>query len=153
MFLGLVTLTALGALSGWLALHAYQGRQVQQQRQLYLQVGRQAAVNLTSINYAEVDTDVQRILDSATGAFRDDFAQRSKAFIDVVKRAQSRSEGTITAAGLESVDGDRAQVVVAVMVKTTMPAAADDQARGWRMRIGVQKEGKVVKVSSVRFVE
>jgi Mce-associated membrane protein len=115
-------------------------------------VGRQGALNLTTISYTEADADVARILDSATGTFHDDFQKRSQPFIEVVKQAQSKTEGTVTAAGLESVKGDSAQVLVAVSVKTTNAGAPEPQPHAWRMRIDVQKVDDGVKVSNVGFV-
>ena len=149
---GIVAIMALGAIAGWLGYRGYQEHQAMQQRELFLQVGRQGALNLTTISYTEVDVDVRRILDSATGTFYDDFQRRSQPFIDVVKQAQSKSVGTITAAGLESVDGDRAQVLVAVHVTTSNVGAAEQQPRAWRMRIDVQKVGGGAKISNVEFV-
>lgn len=152
LVLGLVVVVALAGLVGWLGFRTYQSQQADQQRNLFLQVGRQGAINLTTIDFAEADTDVQRILDSATGTFYDDFSQRSKPFIDVVKQAQSKSVGTVTEAGLESVTPTDAQVLVAVAVKTSNAGAADQRPRAWRMRISVQKVGDEAKVSNVAFV-
>ena len=149
---GLVFLVASGGLFGWLGWHAYESRQTQQQRDLFLSVGRQAALNLTTISAAEADADVQRILDSATGPFRDDFAQRAPAFVEVVKKAQSKTEGSVTAAALESDSPDRARVMVAVTVKTSNAGVPDQQPRAWRMRIDVQKAGDAAKVTNVVFV-
>jgi Mce-associated membrane protein len=141
----------LGGLAGWVGYRAYENHQAQVQRDLFVQVARQGAVNLTSINYTEVDADVQRILDIATGAFRDDFEQRSKPFTEVVKAAQSKSEGTVTDAGLESQRGDSAQVLVAVAVKSRT-AGGEEAPREWRMRIEVRSVGADAKVSNVVFV-
>ena len=150
--LGLVMVVALGALAGWFGFRGYQARQAQHQRELLVQIGRQGALNLTTIDWHHADADVQRILDSATGTFYDDFSQRSKPFVDVVKKAQSTSVGTITEAGLESQSGDEAQVLVAVSVKTSNLGAAEQDPRHWRMRITVQKVGGGAKVSNVGFV-
>jgi Mce-associated membrane protein len=146
-----VILATLTGLAGWLGYRAYAKHEAQAQRDLFVQIARQGAVNLTTINYTEVDTDVQRILDLATGAFRDDFAQRSKPFIEVVKAAQSKSEGTVTDAGLESQRGDSAQVLVAVAVKSRT-AGGEEAPREWRMRIEVRAVGDDAKVSNVVFV-
>jgi Mce-associated membrane protein len=143
---------ALAGLTTWLGFRAYESHQAQQQRQLFVQVARQAALNLTTIDYTRVDADVQRILDSATGKFRDDFQRRSQPFIDVVRQAQSKSEGAITDAGLESKQGSQAQVLVAVTVKTSNAGATEQQPRAWRMRISVQQVGDGAKVSNVEFV-
>lgn len=149
---GLVAALALGGLSGWLGFNAYQSQQARKQRELYLQVARQGALNLTTIDYQHADDDIQRILDSATGKFHDEFAQRAQPFVDVVKKAQSKSVGTVSEAGLESSTGDEAQAIVAVAVKTSNAGAAEQQPRSWRMRLTVQKVGQDVKVSNVGFV-
>jgi Mce-associated membrane protein len=150
--IGLVTVVALGGLAGWLGYRAYQSHKAQQQRELFLQVGRQGALNLTTIDWHEADTDVQRILDSATGTFYDDFSKRSQPFVEVVKQAQSKSVGTIAESGLESVSGSEAQVLVAVSVKTSNAGAPQQDPRGWRMRLSVQKVGDEAKISNVAFV-
>lgn len=150
--LGLVMVVALTGLAAWFGFRTYQAHQAAQQRQLLIQVARQGAINLTTIDWQHADADIQRILDSASGAFYDDFANRSKPFIDVVKKAQSKSVGTITDAGLESQSGDEAQVLVAVSVKTSNLGAAEQDPRHWRMRITVKKVGNEAKVSNVAFV-
>jgi Mce-associated membrane protein len=150
--LGVVVVVALSALVGWLGFREHQAHQAQQERELLVQVGRQGALNLTTIDWQHADTDIQRILDSATGTFYDDFSKRSKPFVDVVKKAQSKSVGTITEAGLESQSGDEAQVLVAVSVKTSNLGAAEQDPRHWRMRMSVQKMGNEAKISNVTFV-
>jgi|SRR5829696_1629729 len=149
---GLVAVVALAALSGWLGYRTYQSHQAEEQRNLFLQVGRQGALNLTSIDWEKADADVQRILDGATDTFYDEFEQRAKPFVEVVKQAQSKSVGTISEAGLESESGDGAQVLVAVTVNTSNAGAPEQQPRAWRMRISVQKVGDEAKVSKVEFV-
>lgn len=149
---GLVVVVAVAGLAGWLGFRAYQSHQAEQERQLFLQVGRQGALNLTTIDHQQVDADVQRILDSATGTFYDDFERRAQPFKEVVKQAQSKSEGTIAEAGLESEGENEAQVLVAVTVKTSNAGAPEQAPRAWRVRISVQKVGDEAKVSNVEFV-
>jgi Mce-associated membrane protein len=149
---GLAVVVALAATVGWLGFRAYQSHQAQEQRQLFLQVGRQCALNLTTIDWQHADADVQRVLDSATGQFYDQFSKRKQPFIEVLKKAQSKSVGTITEAGLESDSGDKAQVLVAASIKTSNLGADDQPPREWRMRISVEKSGDEVKISNVAFV-
>jgi Mce-associated membrane protein len=149
---GLAIVVALAATVGWLGFRAYQSHQAATQRQLFLQVGRQCALNLTTIDWQHAEADVQRVLDSATGQFYDQFSKRKQPFIEVIKKAQSKSEGTITEAGVESESGDTAQVLVAVSIKTTNLGAADQPPRQWRMRISVEKSGSEAKISNVAFV-
>jgi Mce-associated membrane protein len=145
-------LVAVGGLVGFLGYRSYEAHLTAQQRELFLQAGRQAAINLTTISYIQAEADVARILDSGTGAFHDDFQKRSQPFVDLIKQTQSISEGSVTAAGLESLAGDRAQVLVAVSVKTSNAGVPAPQPRRWRMRIDVQKLGDTAKVSDVQFV-
>ena len=149
---GLVFIVALTGLVGWEAFRANQSHQADEQRNVFLQVGRQAALNLTTVSYTEVDADVQRILASATGTFYDNFATRKQPFIDVVKQVQSKSVGTVTEAGMESARSDQAEVLVAVSVQTSNAGADQQDPRAWRMRIDVQKVGNQAKVSNVEFV-
>jgi Mce-associated membrane protein len=149
---GVVLVLALGGLVGYLGVRAFDVRKTDELRKEFVQVGRQGALNLTTIDYQQADTDIQRILASATGTFYDDFSKRSQPFIDVVKQAQSKSVGSITEAGLESQSGDDAQVLVAVTVKTSNLGAAEQEPRAWRMRISVKKLGDDMKVANVEFV-
>jgi Mce-associated membrane protein len=149
---GLVAVVALAGLAGWMGYRAYNSYQAEQQRHLFLQVGRQGALNLTTINWEQAEQDVQRVLDSATGQFYDDFQNRATPFIEVVKQAQSKSEGSVTDAGLESASSDGAQVLVAVTVNTSNVGAPQQEPRAWRMRLTVTKVGDEAKVSNVEFV-
>jgi Mce-associated membrane protein len=150
---GLTVVVALAALTGWLGFRLHQSQQVQAQRSQYLQVARQGALNLTTIDWQHADADVHRILDGATGEFYDDFAKRSKPFIEVLQQAKAITVGRITGAGLESETADGAQVLVAVAVQTSNAGEADPVPRAWRMRISVHKVGDQVKVSNVGFVQ
>jgi Mce-associated membrane protein len=151
--LGVLAVVASTALAGWLGFREYQAHQAQQQSELLVQVGRQGGLNLTTIDWQHADADIQRILDSATGTFYVDFSKRSKPFVDVVKKAQSKSVGTVTEAALESQSGNEAQVLVAVSVNTSNLSAAEAEPRHWRMRIFVKKVGDEAKVSNVAFVQ
>ncbi|BBZ22697.1 Mce associated membrane protein [Mycolicibacter hiberniae] len=148
-----LAVAALTGAVGWLGYRDHQIHQAQEQRESYVQVARQAAINLTTISYAQADADVQRIIDSTTGEFREDFTQRSRPFLDVVRQAQSESEGTVTEAGLESVDGDRADVLLAVSVRTTIAGTVQPEPRHWRMRISLQRTDDGPKVSNIGFVQ
>jgi Mce-associated membrane protein len=146
-------IVALVGVAGWLGYRVHDDHQEQAQRNLYVQVARQTAINLTTINYTEVDADIKRVLDSATGGFHEEFQNRSKPFVEVVKKVQSKTEGTIAESGLLSYTKDQAQVLLAVAVKTSMAGApADQEPRRWRMRLTVDKTGDGAKVSNVEFV-
>lgn len=149
---GVPAMVVLAVLVGWLGYRTYEAHQAQQQRRIFVQVARQCALNLTTIDYTKAESDVRRIIDSATGSFHDDFEKRSGPFIEVVKQAEAKSEGTIIEAGLESADSGHAQVLVAVNVKTSNAGVAEQEPRAWRMRINVEKVSGGAKIANVEFV-
>jgi Mce-associated membrane protein len=151
-FAAAVIVVALAVLTGWLGYGTYQSHQDAERRAEFLEVGRQAAVNLTTLDFNDADAGVHRILDSATGKFRDEFASRSQPFIDALKQARSSSRGTVTIAGLESVIGAEAKVLVAVSVQSSTEAVPEQNPRAWRMQITIQQENDGMKVSNVEFV-
>jgi Mce-associated membrane protein len=152
MLFGVGVVVALAVLVGWLGFRAQQSHQQQAQRGQFVEAARQGALNLTTIDWQKAESDVQRILDGTTGQFYDDFAKRSQPFVDVVKQAKSTTVGTITEAGLESEAAGKAQVLVAVTVKTSNAGAPEQVPRAWRMRIFVEQVGDQAKVSNVEFV-
>jgi Mce-associated membrane protein len=153
MLFGLIVVVAVATLACWLGFRVHQSQQTQDQRTQFLQVARQGALNLTSIDWRHAEADVRRILDTATGDFYNDFAKRSKPFIEVLQQAKASTVGTITEAGLQSQTADGAEALVAVSVQTSNAGEADPVPRVWRMRITVQKVGDRVKISNVGFVQ
>jgi Mce-associated membrane protein len=155
---GLITavllIAALGSLAAWTGYAAALAHDSQRRQTMYIDVAKQGALNLANINAAHVDSDVQRILESSTGSFHQQFEERSRGFADFVQKAQSTSQATIREAGLESEDGDRARVLVALSVKVSAADTPPDQApRSWRLRMTVEQiDDGSVKVSDVEFV-
>ena len=151
--IGVGVVLGLGALCGWLGYRVHSQGRAERDRALFLEVGKQAAVNLTTIDYQTAEADVERILDSATGAFRDEFSGRADPYVDVVKKAQSVSSGVVTEAGVETMSAEEGQVLVAVTVQTTNRVVTEPQPpRYWRMKLTVSKVGNGAKISKVDFV-
>ncbi|MCV7408521.1 hypothetical protein AWC05_05705 [Mycobacterium florentinum] len=147
-----ITAVALGAVCGLFVWNLYQAHRAEQKVAHFLEAARQAALNLTTIGHTTAERDVARIVDSSTAPFVDDFRNRSQQFIELVKHAQTDTVGTVVGAGLESVDKDKAKVLVAVSVKTSNAAAPQQEPRLWRMRIEVQETSTGFKASNVDFV-
>jgi Mce-associated membrane protein len=150
---GLSILLVLSGLTGWLGYRTYEVRQAQQRRALFLEVGRQGALNLTTISGTEAEADMKRILESSTGAFYAQVQNGSQQFVALVQKAQTKSVGTVAAAGVESEQGDRAQVLVTVHVNPADTGGSQQPARSWRMRITVQQVAGGAKMSNVEFMQ
>lgn len=150
---GVGLVVALAALTGWLGYNFYQVHHEQQRRAMFMDTAQQGATNLTSIDWEHAEDDVQRVLDTSTGKFYDDFEKRSKSFLEVVKQIKSKSVGTVTSSGLESYTDDKADVLVSVTVRSTNAGVPEQAPQVWRMVLTVQDiEGKA-KVSNVEFIQ
>lgn len=149
IIIALAALVALTGFFGWRDIQVHRGEQL---RESMVQAGREGVLALTTIDHERVDDDVQRILDTSTGKFRDDFAQRAESFKDAARKAQSTSVGTVVEAGFESVDGDLGRVLVAMIVMTSNRGAPEQQPKGWRTRVSVVRDGGTFKVAAVEFI-
>lgn len=117
-----------------------------------LAAATQGLVSLTSVDHQQVDADVQRILDSSTGAFRDDFERRAQSFADAARTARSVSVGTVTEAGVQSLEGDSGRVLVAMTVMTSNAGVPERTPRAWRTVVTVTDTDEGMKVSKVEFI-
>jgi len=113
---------------------------------------RQGVVNMTSLDFNKAKEDVQRVLDSSTGEFRDDFQKRAQDFASVVEQSKVVTEGRVNAAAVESMDEHSALVLVAATSRITNSAGAKDEPRVWRLRVTVTEDGGQYKMSKVEFV-
>ncbi len=141
----------LGA-SGWMF---WQHRSVVQEREhaaAYTAAARQGVINLTSLDFNKAKENVQRVLDSATGEFKDDFQKRAEDFESVVKDSKVVTEGSVAATAVESMTGDSAVVLVLANENVTNIAGAKDQPRTFRFRVSVVHDGDDLKLSKVEFV-
>lgn len=113
---------------------------------------RQVAINLTSMKADTADADLQRLLDSATGEFRSEFADRQQPFVEIVKRAEVDTTGEAVAAGLDNLEGDRARVLVAVHSTVRNSAAAEGEPREYRLGITLDQVDGRWLASKVDFI-
>jgi Mce-associated membrane protein len=113
---------------------------------------KQGVVNLTSLDFNKAKEDVQRVLDSSTGEFRDDFQRRADDFASVVKDSKAVTEGSIAATAVESMGKDSAVVLVLANERVTNSAGAKDDPRAFRFRVSVVRDGDQLKISKVEFV-
>lgn len=150
---GVLLVSALGGLSGWLGYRVYAAQRTAQQSTVLVEAAKQVAVDLTSLDHHHADADVRRILDASTGEFHNDFAERAPLLAAAVQKAQSTSSGTVTEAGMESRAGDSGQVLVAVTVRTSKRGIPEPERRYWRMRLTVDRTEAGAKVSRVDFVQ
>jgi Mce-associated membrane protein len=75
---------------------------------------RQAIVNLDSLSVTTVDADLKRVLDGATGQFKDQFGKSQDDLKAVIQRLKTVSEGRVVASAVIRNGVESADVLVAV---------------------------------------
>ena len=150
--IAMVVTCALVAASGYLLWHHHRVGEEQQRRAEFAAAARQAVVTLMSIDGAKAEEDVQRIIDSSTGQFRDDFQSSAKEFVDVAKESKSVTTASVKASAVESMSGDSAVVLVTAATTISNTAGANQQPRTWRISVDVVRDGGQIKMAKVDFV-
>ncbi|WP_050803522.1 MULTISPECIES: hypothetical protein [Protofrankia] len=119
-----------------------------------LQAARQSAVNLTTINFATADQDIQRILASGTGEFADQFATNIDSYKDLVRQGKVITTGEVKETGLVSLDRNTAKVAVALSSTVKNDQTPDGEERFYRMLIEVHRQSDGHWLASrVEFVQ
>jgi Mce-associated membrane protein len=147
-----LAIVGLLAASGWMAWQHHHVVKERQRAAAYIATARQGVINLTSLDFNKAKEDVQRVLDIATGEFRDDFAKRAEDFESVVKDSKAVTEGSVAATAIESMNKDSAVVLVLANERVTNIAGAKEQPRTFRFRVSVVHDADDLKVSKVEFV-
>ena len=97
----------------------------------------------------------RRILDGATGEFRDEFAQSADAYSRFVASQGTVGSGHVDGTGVADRRGDRASVVVAASIAFTADEVAGtgavaDTVRRFRLRVVVEPDDGVLKLAAVQ---
>lgn len=120
-------------------------------RDAILQAARQQAVNMTTIDARRLDADVQRILDGATGDFRQQFESGASDLKSVLTKNQAVSTGEVLDAAIVTADDDSAQVLV--VVDSTITNAEEPKGRlsHYRMQLDLVRQGGRWLTSNLEF--
>ncbi len=151
VLLGLTTVgLAVAAVLVGLRMHHLQ--QVADRRQAALTAARQEAVNFTSYDYGALDRDFGRVIDNATGTFKDDFTKQSQQLRDLITKGQATSVGTVLDAAVVNAGPSNAVVLAVVDDKVKNVNIPDGATRHYRLRIALNRTGARWLVSDLQFV-
>jgi Mce-associated membrane protein len=103
------------------------------------QAARQTAVNLASIDYRTVKQGIDRVLSGMTGDVKSQWATQSRTIADTATKTQSMSTVQSVRAGVVSMDGDSAEVIVAVSAVTTSPKVRQGAPRYYRFTMDLTR--------------
>jgi len=140
-------------LSAYMVLEHRDTTKHRQREAAFVAGAKQGVVNMISIDFNKAKEDVQRVIDSSTGPFKDDFQQRANDLIAVASQSKAITEGTISGAAIESMDRNSAVVLVAATSRVTNYAPGrDDPPRIWRLKVTIADVGGQYKMSKVEYV-
>lgn len=114
---------------------------------------RHTASELTSLLLSADPSDpdrARRILDRATGAFHDEFAQSASSYTDYVRRTGTVGEATVEGSGVSGRSGDDATVLVVAAV--TYRGQTPTPVREFRLRMLVVPDDGALRVSAVQYL-
>lgn len=117
-----------------------------------LAAARQQAVNFTTLDYRELDRDLARVLDGATGQFKKEFEGGTADLPELVTANEAVSAGEVLEAGIVSDDADSARVLVVADSTVTNAASPKPQRRHYRMQMDLVLERGRWLVSDLQFV-
>jgi len=149
---GVLLLVALLAVSGWLLWQHHQAVQRAERATEFATAARQGVVNLMSLNFNNAQDDLQRVIDSTTGSFRQDFEKSKNDFASVMNESKVVATSEVKATAVESVDDNSAVVLVAASSQVANSASLTPTPRAWRLSVTVQQESDGIKMSKVEFV-
>lgn len=118
----------------------------------FIVAAKRGVIALLSLDYHHANDDVQRVIDAATGSFKDDFARDADDFVKTAQDSKAVTVGSVSAAALESRNGDSGVVLLAASSKVTNANGAQQDPRSWRMSVTLTRDGGQLKMSNVEFV-
>jgi Mce-associated membrane protein len=147
-----IVLIALLTLSGLMIWSHHQATERAQLADRFSTGARQGVVNLMSLNFNNGQADLQRVLDSTTGSFHDDFQKSQKDFLTVMQDSKVVTSTAVNSTAIESMNDDSAVVLITATSQVANNASQQPSPRSWRLSVTVNKENDQIKMSKVEFV-
>ena len=155
---GVVLLVLMALVAGLVVFGAFQARTWRdgetdaEARSAVLKASRQEVVALTTISSKTSDQDIARLLDGATKGFRAEFAEQADNFRSALTSGEVSSTGVVTGAGVKSLKGNKAEVLIAASGTVSNKQSKTPQPRNYRLRLGMEKVDGRWLVASLEFV-
>jgi Mce-associated membrane protein len=147
-----VLLVGLAVITGGLGLSVADKNGKASERNRALAVARQQAINLGSIDYRNLQADIQRILTGSTGQFRETFSSGASQITQGATQQQTVSTVQQSHVALVSFAGGSAEAIVSLSTVTTSVNAKQGQANTYRYQMELSKVGGRWLLSKMELV-
>ncbi|MFB8001853.1 hypothetical protein [Nocardia sp. NPDC056000] len=148
----LVSTLALIGSGGVFFYHQHRADALQERRAEYVQVAKQAVINLSTMKDGSVDADIDRILSVASGELKAEYAQNKDLYKKVFEQIKVQSTGTVLATAIESDNADSATVLVLAQQTVSNAGTDQPQQKDYRFRVTLKRDGNTVTASGLEFV-
>ena len=149
---GIGALVALSVLSGLMLRQIHNAARQDQRVAEFTAAARQSVINLMSLDFTKGDQDVQRVIDSTTGQFRDEFLKTKGDVLSVMKESKVVINVDVKGSGVESMTDNSAVVMVAVTSKVSNSTTPEQPPHPWRLSVTVERDNGTLKMSKVEFI-
>ena len=109
-------------------------------------------VNLTTVSAKDSAESIRRLLAGAAPSFQKEFKASQSAFENALTNEKVVSKGVVDSAGLVSLSGNKATVLVAVSATVTNTNTKSPETRTYRLRVSVERISGKWLVSEMAFV-
>lgn len=147
-----LAICAVLAVTGLMLRQYSQANALRAHRAEFVTAAKEGVVALLSIDYNHAKADVQKVIDHSTGSFKDDFTKGADDFVKTAEQSKAVTVGKVSAAALESENGDTGVVLLAASSQVTNANGARQDPRAWRMSVTMTRDGGQLKMSNVEFV-
>lgn len=148
----LLAVCGLLGLSGAMAWQHHGANQERARLAEYAAVARQGVVNLMSLDFTDAQENVQRVIDSATGSFKEEFEAQADGLITSLEDAKVITEVTVDSVAVENTESDAPVVLVAAQSQATNAEDARKDPQRFRIAVTLGREGGELKIADVEFV-
>lgn len=132
---------ALLAACGWLGYLVWTDHREDDLRRSATEDASRLVVQLASYDHTDVDSNLDAVVAEATPGFAERYREVSEGLRELLASGQGTSIGTVTHAGAQSVDADRAVVLVFLDQEVTNVTVPDGRVDASRMVVSLVRDG------------
>lgn len=149
-----VLLTGAGAgVSGYVVWHHRMMITERQNADEFTAAARDRTITLMSINAGSARSDVQRIIDDSTGAFKAKTLITADDLVKTIERTKISTKTTVKSVVVESMTKDSAVMLIAARADATGPDnEKPPPPRSWRIIMTLQRDGGQIKMANIEML-
>ena len=136
-----LVVVALLVACGYLGYLVWQGQREDELRRSATEDASRLVVQLASYDHQDVDANLEAVVAEATPGFADRYREVSQGLRELLTSGQGTSTGTVTHAGVQSVDEERAVVLVFLDQEVTNVTVPEGRVDASRMVVTLVRDG------------